>query len=257
MRMILIFAAVFWVQVSYAKTIMISDIDDTIKIANVPSLVQSARYAMDDESRFTGMSALYNLITQEAPQFAGTYYLSNAPTWLMQATHLDFLENGKFPAGAYLGRTDDEASSHKLKRMREILSREKPDRVILFGDNGENDPLFYSMIQAEFSSQGIEFITFIRLITQAPIQPKQIAFVTPVEVALTLREKKTLTNRATDWLVENVLPTLVTQRTLVDVGVVSFPGYVQCSEFKWNWDKYLQEYPTLQQLKNRITKRCH
>lgn len=256
MRMILIFAALLVAQISQAKTLLISDVDDTIKLANIPSTVQSARYALDDESRFTGMAALYHLITQDAPEFGGVIYLSNAPTWLMKDTHLDFLTNGEFPKGTYIGRTTDSAASHKLNRIREILNKEKPDRVILVGDNGENDPLFYSMIQMEFSSQGIEFIPFLRLITDTPIQPKQTAFVTPIEVALTLREAGLLSTRATDWLVQAVLPTLVTQRTLMDVGVVSFPGYIHCSEFKWKWDKYMQEYKTLQNLKNRIERRC-
>lgn len=237
------------------KTLLISDIDDTVKLADVPSLVNSARYALDSESRFAGMAALYELIVQASPD-TSVHYLSNAPTWLMEDTHLDFLSNGKFPEGTYYGRSEDSAAYHKLNRLREIFAKEKPDRVIFFGDNGENDALFYSMIQSEFAPQGIEFITFIRLITRQPLQPRQVAFVTPIEVALELQKRNAIKAESVQWLVENVLPFLVTQRNLIDTGVVSFPGYVNCADFKWSWDQFLPEYPALGSLKTRISQKC-
>ena len=255
MRILLAFMVLVFVQTASAKVILISDIDDTIKLANIPSLVGSASYALDGESRFAGMAALYTLLSQQ-PQSSGIYYISNAPSWLMEKTHLDFLKTGRFPQGSYIGRTEDGPADHKLNRMREILRKEKPTQVIFFGDNTENDPLFYSMIQTEFAHQGIEFTTFIRLVTSQPVQPRQVAFVTPVEVALTLKDKNLIDHASVCWVIDNILPFIVEQRNVIDKGIVSFPSYVKCSDFKWNWDKDIQTFPTLMELKKRIQQKC-
>lgn len=259
LRIALVYIFVFLFQTlvhaAPGKTILISDIDDTIKLANVPSLADSARYALDDESRFSGMAALYNLLTQDAVG-KQVYYLSNAPTWLMQGTHLDFLANGKFPQGTYVGRKDYSAEVHKLNNIRAILQKEKPARVIFFGDNGERDPIVYAQIQQEFKNSGIEFVTFIRFITDQKLGAGQIGFVTPIEVSLVLREKAALSPQSVSWLVDNVLPFIVEQRNWIDTGIVSFPDFVDCADFKWSWDKYGAEFNTLGSLKKRIQEMC-
>ena len=47
---------------SFAQTLLVSDVDDTIKLANVLSYANSVRYATDSKSRFMGMSELYRLL---------------------------------------------------------------------------------------------------------------------------------------------------------------------------------------------------
>jgi len=47
---------------SFGKALVISDIDDTIKVTNVASPLRAIGSAFDDRNRFAGMSELYQVL---------------------------------------------------------------------------------------------------------------------------------------------------------------------------------------------------
>ncbi|UYL08091.1 DUF2183 domain-containing protein [Bdellovibrio sp. SKB1291214] len=243
-----------------AQTIVVSDIDDTIRPQYVQDLSDSAKYVFDKDSLFMGMSELLNVIVQD--NNARMFYLSRAPEWLMGNTHREALERGKFPYGVYFPRTVYSKDEHKIKTLQEIIDKVKPADVILLGDNGEVDASVYNYISNMYP--GIRFHQFIRDAYNTPahggegssIYPGQQFFVTPIEVALELQRQGFLKNSSVRLLVDYLVPLIVAEKGKPKRGVMAFPYFVECRDFNWSWDQEISVYPLLDKLKAKIEKRC-
>lgn len=240
-----------------AKTLLVSDVDDTIKLANVASKLGAAKYALDSESRFSGMSQLYSLIRKDNEEIK-IVYLSNAPTWLMENTHKDFLVNGMFPRAQYIGRSEYSSDIHKSTWLRNLIEAEMPSDVILFGDNVEKDPQVYEQMRSEYERHGIKFHVFIRTVTDAPVPQGQVKFVTPIEVSYELEERGLLSTASVDWIMGFVAPYISGQKLDQKKGNVAFPDFVQCQTFTWQnkWTQRGQDYETLLDVRKKIALRC-
>lgn len=247
-----------------AQTLLVSDVDDTIKLAHVQNYKDMIYYAFDDSSRFMGMSDLYNLIVQDNPDMQ-VVYLSRAPTWIMKKRHLSLLKKGAFPEGRYIGRENLSRSTHKVEALRGVIEEFKPKKVILIGDNGEADPAVYAQIAEEYRASGIQFFQFIRIVYSkslyTPVKPatlisSQTGFVTPVEISLELESQGLLHKTS----VEKLLATKGADLSNPDLkernGEYAFPYFVDCSSFQWRWDARLAEFAALPALRTRIFQRC-
>lgn len=246
-----------------ARTLLVSDVDDTIKLAHIKDISEAIRFSRDDVSRFAGMNALYTLIAKDQTDLQ-IVYLSNAPNWLMGNTHRRFLANGKFPAGTYIPRTDLSADFHKLTHLRRLIREEKPDTVILLGDNGERDAEFYHKIAQEFSDEDIRFHQFIRIVYSNNFmemnamepQGEQIGFVTPLEISFELEKAGIITNTSVQWMIDNVAPTIRFAPSYMAAGDVVFPYFVNCRDLVWKWDDSLSRFAIMRDVKDRIFDRC-
>ncbi|CAE79809.1 phosphatase domain-containing protein [Bdellovibrio bacteriovorus] len=247
-----------------ARTLLVSDVDDTIKLAHIKDLSEAARYAFDSKSRFAGMSELYHLIAKDQPDLE-IVYLSRAPDWFMGRTHRKFLENGNFPDGEYINRTNYDSDVHKIYTLREVMAKVRPDKVIFVGDNGEQDPEIYKQISEEFAGRGVEFHQFIRvvypktniLLVQAEMMLEgQTAFVTPVEVALDLEKAGILKSSSVQNLIKAVLPKILDEPNYTAEGEVAFPYFVNCRDMVWKWDDAITRFDGVKSVKDRIVNRC-
>lgn len=262
-KLIFSLSLILWAVGSHAQTLLISDIDDTIKLANVKNLMSAASYAFDDQSEFTGMSQLYNIIVRDNPD-TKVVYLSKAPHWLMSRTHRNFLENASFPEGEYIPRSQYSAETHKVMTLREILKRENPKRVILVGDNGEQDAQVYAQIVREFSPQGIQFNQYIHLVYRNESAPgkssfltqDQIGFVTPIEISLDLEDNRVLPASSVRWMIENIATHILKQPLYPSEGNVAFPYFMDCSNFLWKWNEKISHYPILISFRTKLIQRC-
>lgn len=247
-----------------ARTLLVSDIDDTIKLANVKDLSEAARFAFDSQSRFLGMNQLYHLIKKDQPDLE-IVYLSKAPNWLMGRTHRKFLVNGQFPAGEYINRTNYDEDVHKIQTLREVMAKVRPDKVIFVGDNGEQDAAVYKQISQEFAAPNLQFHQFIRVVYSkssfmlpmtADVLEGQTGFVTPVEVALELEKSGVLKSESVEVLIKSVVPDLLSQKIYMAEGDVAFPYFVNCRDLVWKWDDALSRFEEMNSLKARIVTRC-
>lgn len=245
------------------NTILISDVDDTLKVQNVLDIVASANYLFDDSTRFVGMSDLYQAIARDNPTIK-FYYVSRALDWLMGNTHRSFLWNGKYPSGDYIPRTEYTFETHKILTISKIIETEKPLNVIFVGDNGEADPMVYDFLEKKYQNSGIRFFQYIRDAYNSPkyngkgVLPRgtQKLFVTPVEVALELETQDLLTRATTEALVNDLVPKVLAEKGSPSVGTIAFPYFVKCQDFVWYWEQSILTYPILQDLKAKIFKRC-
>ncbi|WP_413557046.1 phosphatase domain-containing protein [Bdellovibrio sp. HCB209] len=243
-----------------AQTIVISDIDDTIRPQYVQDLSEAAKYAFDKESLFIGMSELFNVLVQDSK--VSMFYVSRAPEWLMGNTHRESLNRGNFPYGVYFPRTVYSKDEHKIKTLEAIIDRTRPADVIMLGDNGEVDAAVYNTIAQMYP--GVRFHQFIRDVYNtrkyggegASLYAGQMYFVTPIEVALVLQREGFLKNSSVRLLVDYLVPRIVAEKGKPKRGVMAFPYFVECRDFIWSWDHEISNYPLLEKLKAKIEKRC-
>lgn len=241
------------------RVLLISDIDDTIKVSHVLSKTGMAARAANVTVRFSGMAQLYQLIVNENPSSTQIVYLSNAPQDLfgiepLKYLHQAFLSYNRFPPGTLDLRADIFEKDHKIKELRRMIEAEKPDVVIMIGDNGEMDTEIYKQATLEMKDKPIKMVTFIHQLYATEIseidkilgldsmaevgkklQPGQTGFVTPIEIALELAQQGLLKSESVQWMESNV-GTYIANESYFDsdsYGPITFPSFMRCQDFKW------------------------
>ena len=132
---------------AFSKTLIISDIDDTIKVTNVLSKTDSVINGIFSKKAFSGMSELYQVLNKDNNII---YYVSGAPAILKEVVG-GFLEFNNFPQSNKLILKNDSLSTYEYKVMniRNLILKLKPDNIILIGDDTQFDPEVYQTIFEE------------------------------------------------------------------------------------------------------------
>lgn len=255
------------------KTLVISDIDDTIKVSHILSTAGKVSRASDVTTPFSGMAQLYQLIMNQNPQNSRMVYLSNAPEEIggipaLEVAHRTFLSFNRFPPGDVELRENIFDKNHKINEIRRLINQEEPELVILVGDNGERDPEIYHQAYLEFSDK-VRIVSFIHQMYSAhvpfwkpnflaeigaEIKKEQIGYVTPIEMAVELKKQNILDEKSYAWMIENVSPYIVQEDSIKWDGLkpISFPSFKNCSDFVWRW-KITSE---LNKIYDKIKKEC-
>ena len=259
----LIFLISTFADLSNAKTIVVSDIDDTIKIAHILDLTDMIYYGARTATAFEGFPEVYQGLEKDLG--AEFYYVSNAPGF-MTGRHTYFVERHQFPAGTYVGRSQYDAANHKLNTIREIVQSQQPSRLILIGDNGENDTIFYNQIKNELANQSIEVLQFIHLVYSKnnaaergkALEEGQIGFATAVDLLFALKQYQLLVPETFKTAVAAVGSSLLVEHKFDEdeKDQWHFPDYMDCSDLEWQWDDVVGKSHFLQSLKAKIQGRC-
>jgi len=231
-----------------AKTVIVSDIDDTIKIAGVKAGIgKMIKYAFNTKVYFKGMPEVLNELVK-LDNDTKVIYLSNAKKWLMNKFHNKLLRKGNFPVDQVILRKKLSSKEHKLIKLREIIKENNPDTMILIGDNGQDDAAFYDQISKEYKN--IVFHQFIRLVYSGKkftdkILNNQTMFVSPIEIAAYF---KLLNNdNRFDAIIENTVNFLSEKNktTLLlrkySKGPKYFPKWLDCSGYSWPFGDKLKD----------------
>ena len=258
------------------ETLVISDIDDTIKLSHILSKGGAVARAVDSDSWFYGMNYLYQVILENNPN-SKIAYLSAAPEVILESTHTKLLTKANFPKGFYIARTQFvSGKNHKLQAIRSLLNKYKPKKAIFIGDNGERDSIVYNQITQEYKKQNIQFYTYIRFVYSKknqkyahklnPIFPGQFLFVTPIEVAIELHKQKNLTQQTTQILTGQMIDSILEEAIDLRRGVLAFPEFMDCRGFKWPYTESAEELDSILEdnvlrvkmgrLKEKVDYRC-
>lgn len=166
----------------HAKTLVVSDIDDTIKLTDVLNTnTQIVRNALFSKTAFSGMSALYRELDKKG---AVIKYVSGSPTYIRPILN-KFMAHNQFPQPQNMVLREKGAVqySHKLNSIKKLIEVERPDEIILIGDDGEKDPEIYDIISKQFPRKvsGI----YIRAIQNASLPSNGLMrnFFSAVEIA--------------------------------------------------------------------------
>ncbi len=146
------------------ELIVISDLDDTLRMANVESIPRAAVRIIHGVKPFESMQLLLNDIKAQNPE-AKFYYISNSLHLFYDAKK--WIRNYNFPEGAVLQRplrvSPKVFKPRELRKIAGIHGRDA--QYILFGDNVEKDPEFYQDFLRELAINDAHvFIRDARLI---------------------------------------------------------------------------------------------
>lgn len=135
---------------SWSRTIVVSDIDDTLKISHVRSTTDKVLNAPRTDVVYSGMPELFRTLEQRGDvEFV---YLSNAPSWLMDESHKTFLDYNLFPRGrVFLRPFGSGSTTFKREILDQLIAEEAPETEwILIGDNGERDPIVFRDLMRDY-----------------------------------------------------------------------------------------------------------
>lgn len=245
-----------------AKTILISDIDDTVKISHVLDTSEAVKNAFKTGNLFAGTNVLYHGVKSQDNSIK-FFYVSNAIQALMQNSHAEFLSKNKFPAGLLSLRASPWDKSFKLTEISRIIKTEKPDTVVLIGDNGEKDPVIYAQIVKKYPT--IRFITYIHqdYFTQsredqgAALQPGQIGYVTSWDLLLQLRQQNLINDDFAREFLRGFADIFLPESGHEKEGVLVIPAWIDCRDFVWTAnDKDFAGSQDHGLVKERILNRC-
>ncbi|GAB3942908.1 App1 family protein [Corynebacterium tapiri] len=142
---------------------LVSDVDDTVLVTNLPRAMHAAYNSWvkrtDKRQPVKGMSRFYKKLLEDHPD-APVFYLSTG-AWNTYDTLVRFLEEEDLPKGPLLltdwGPTPTglfrNGTEHKKVQLRNLII-DYPDICwILVGDNGQHDPLTYGNLVAEHATK--------------------------------------------------------------------------------------------------------
>jgi hypothetical protein len=228
-----------------SSTLLVSDIDDTIKRTDVLNKLEAAVNALGTTNEFAGMSTLYTAWHDEETNNKKITYLSAAPGPLV-IPGIRFLEGSHFPGNTadvsesvVSGRKFTEtAGAFKTARLLEfydasVAAGTVPNTVILIGDNGEQDMLAYSNYITYVASKGgrtDRIYSFIHHAYDSPEGSEIVAphrtFVTAADLAVQLKNLSLISAQALDVVLRDVaVASAGSQANTV------IPSFMTCSQF--------------------------
>jgi hypothetical protein len=238
----LISAALLCLSLSiHAQIVLVSDIDDTIKVSHILDKDSAAANVLMLKNAFIGMPELYQLISQ-LPEISGVKYLSNAPKKLFGDLNEKFIKLNKFPRGELAGRQLRlilKGKKHKLESLHRYVRELRPRDFILIGDNGEADVEVYAEIRKIYPQIG--GVTYIRQVYSKngfkgkkgkPLQKGQVGFSSSVDIALDLLNRGYLKMDAVESHIRQVVPRILSENDHQVRGhQMAYPEWMDCRDF--------------------------
>lgn len=265
MKKIIFLLSVITAFSAHAKLLVVSDIDDTIKVSSVR---KSAEMVLNykTKSQFTGMSDLYRLIKSQYQNDFVINYVTGAPNSILgldsaMKSHLEFLKLHSFPEGPVFFKDGLYQADYKLVTIRKIVSETQPDSIILLGDNGAKDEPIYFQLKKEFELKGIKTYILIHRIhsnnvdTDRPLYAGHVfSYLTSVEIAAYLNKLNILSDRNYKSFINLKLNKIINDRSddVKKNGEIGFPKFLNCIDYTWTLDLS----PDLILLRNEIIRRC-
>lgn len=234
MKFFILLALLFSSMAVHAKTLIVSDIDDTIKASHVRNKMDSAANALVTTIAFKGMSDTFDVVLNSGD--AEIIYVTNALEIMMKSSHTKFIENNKFPKGKIYLRTGS-ADHHKLNSIRKHIDDDPSiDRLILVGDNGERDITFYNQIRQEYKDRLLVINTYIRIVYSVPykvlpLEEGQKGFVSPLELLTDLTENDFVSGDNYYEIAEKIASDVVLANKVDTKDPQYFPEWLTCKNF--------------------------
>jgi hypothetical protein len=226
-----------------SKTLLISDIDDTIKATGIHQYTSIGINAPSTINEFAGMSILYNSWYKKYNKTGDIFYLTAAPG-ILDILGVQFLEASGFPPGfveikkhVVSGRSaiSESSGEFKTRKLIELFEKEKPDTLILVGDNGEQDIIANDnlMKYAQDTKATTKIYSFIHYVYEAeskslPIPSNQSAFLTSADLAVHFYNKGWINKTSLSKNLEEVAYDSNPNSKLTETVI---PAFMECKNF--------------------------
>lgn len=141
---------------------IITDLDETLRMANVENKVKAGVLLIKGVKPYEGMQYLFDDLKKQNNEIS-FHYLSNSYKFLYDAQK--WVNKYQFPAGqTYQRGLRDSSKTFKPKKLRSIIAKHPGARFIFFGDNVEHDPVFYQELVKEMQADAEIYIRDARLV---------------------------------------------------------------------------------------------
>ncbi len=211
---VVVFAAAIFVHSTFATAqsasqrqfVLVTDVDDTIKVSHVVDTVSKVIRFLADPEAFAGMSELYHAMLNEAQKRgmrSNFIVLSGTPT-LLESSVFDFLDTYLFPQPLEVITRPllMDTEEYKTEAVTTIVSHPvmKDASIILIGDDTEHDVAAYeNSIASLGGSPQLESQIYIRRVKgTATTTSKSIAFDSAADIAMVEFLKGRLSLTATE-----------------------------------------------------------
>lgn len=158
---------------TFARVIVVSDLDDTIKIINSGNEVEAARNALTTNIVFTGIPSFYRELARYTDELhilsAGPSVLRNKIIKDLGIHGIEFLELEL----RKLTRWEDKLT-HKVNYLLKLMKANPEDQFILIGDDVGKDPEAYDEIMRHYP--GRVLASYIHVINNRDIPKTQTKY---------------------------------------------------------------------------------
>jgi hypothetical protein len=239
-----------------AKTILISDIDDTIKRTHVLGYMTGG---VRTTNPFIGLPELYNafLCNKEESVEQKNFCISKkgvvhspkrwvsyvtAASGRLQMFGREFIARSNFPFGAVKGKTSAQDSyKFKTQEIASQINSLMDFEIVLIGDNGQKDVAAYDHIRKKYPFKNIT--TYIHKVYSTYNEDKakrgvnlakgQIAYLTAVDLGLEFYSKNLITEDDLYKVSKKVLSFVSSSDD--DLYEQVIPDWVNCASFAKNY----------------------
>jgi hypothetical protein len=175
-------------QTADIRNFIVTDIDDTVKLTDVNHLTDAIVRSVFGRKAFAGMSTLYREISERNDR-STLFFVTGSPR-IFRKPLVEMIVANKFPAPWMLSLRDLSKSTPEFKvaRITEILQGLPPEgKLILVGDDGENDPETYATLLAQ--NPGRIAGVYIHRIQNRVLPAGEFAYDTAMDIAVSEMEK--------------------------------------------------------------------
>jgi hypothetical protein len=162
--------------------VVISDVDDTLKITNVPSYGSSLKNLFFGKKTFLGMSELFKSYQNQTQTF---YYLSAAPQSVLSRVENMLIHGNHFPKGIFLfSNWFDWKRNYDFKYEKLIeLAKSISQPFLLIGDDTQSDPDVFQAFKANQNSEKILQV-YVHRVTNRSIPTELVSYSTSFDLIL-------------------------------------------------------------------------
>lgn len=194
---------------------IISDVDDTVKITNSGSTLGSTWSGLFKKSAFVGMPAVYRAWDAEK---AKIYFVTGSPTIVGKNMHAMMNANNiPYISITFRSNQSEETYKYKMRAVSRLMDRHPEEQVVLLGDNVNSDFDVYRDIAAKYP--GRVLATYIHHVKNRASLEGQIPWVTAYDIAVTEGEQ---------GRVKALLATAVKDAVIKGDKSKLFPSYAWC-----------------------------
>ena len=182
-------------QSAFCKTLVIADIDDTLRLTNRLNAgwLEQLNNARDPSLMFVGMDLILESLSQEG---ATIYYVTAAIAPLDELSK-KFLKHNRLPQRknfinkGWFNNTED----FKTETISELIRAENPSQIILLGDNGEYDSAAYARIAKAYPNTHVFIHKLYEGEPSSPVPSDQSIYLTGADLAVSLEQLELLSSQ--------------------------------------------------------------
>lgn len=158
---------------------VISDVDDTVKITNSGSTAQAAWSGLFKKDVFPGMPETYRAWSADGAQL---HFVTASPT-LIRGKISELLAHYNIQAASLTLRANlfESKLKYKVREISRIMDRFPSEDVVLVGDDVGQDPEVFAALKEKYGARVL--VSYIRPVRAREALPGLIPYVTAFDIA--------------------------------------------------------------------------